>query len=240
MKSQQDNTFDLIVSDPPYFGIVNEPWDKQWKTDDEYVEWAITYIKECERILKPTGSFYMWGGVGNNENYALIKLLLKIKDETDLIRQNWITWKKQRGRGKKNYPFSREELIFYTKSDTYTWNIPYSTELNLPHLRAGKIDYSNGKRTIRTSDYKKAHNVWTDIVQVCSYRKQYHPTEKPLLACERIIGTSSNEGDLVYIPFAGSGSEIEACIKLKRNWVATELNKEYINEIILPRIENLK
>ena len=55
-----------------------------------------------------------------------------------------------------------------------------------------------------------------------------------------MIKASSNEGDLVYIPFAGSGSEIESCIKNNRNWIATELNEEYINEIILPRIQNVE
>lgn len=47
------------------------------------------------------------------------------------------------------------------------------------------------------------------------------------------------EGDLVYIPFAGSGSEIVACIRNKRNWIATEINKQYIDEIIIPRINKI-
>ena len=63
-----------------------------------------------------------------------------------------------------------------------------------------------------------------------------HPTQKPLSISERIIRVHSNENDLVYIPFAGSGSEIESCILNKRNWLATELNKEYIDDIIIPRI----
>ena len=46
----------------------------------------------------------------------------------------------------------------------------------------------------------------------------------------------SRKNDIVYIPFAGSGTEIEACIKNGRNWLATEMDQQYINEIILPRI----
>lgn len=56
----------------------------------------------------------------------------------------------------------------------------------------------------------------------------------------RIIQSSSNENDLVYIPFAGSGSEILSCINNKRNWLATELNKEYIDDIIIPRISGIE
>ena len=81
-------------------------------------------------------------------------------------------------------------------------------------------------------------DVWNDIDFYKEKRK--HTTQKPLDLSERLILASSNEGDLVFIPFAGSGSEIEACVKNKRNWIATELNREYIDEIILPRINNLQ
>lgn len=79
-------------------------------------------------------------------------------------------------------------------------------------------------------------DVWNDIDFYKEKRK--HTTQKPLELSERLVIASSNENDLVFIPFAGSGSEIEACIKHKRNWIATEVNEEYINEIILPRIED--
>ncbi|MGL5066507.1 MAG: DNA methyltransferase [Sarcina sp.] len=52
--------------------------------------------------------------------------------------------------------------------------------------------------------------------------------------------TSSNENDLVLIPFAGSGSEIISCIKNTRNFIACEKTPLYVDEIIIPRIEKLK
>ena len=66
-----------------------------------------------------------------------------------------------------------------------------------------------------------------------------HPTQKPLKACYRIIETSSNENDNVLIPFAGSGSEIVACVELKRNWTAFEIEDSYI-EIINKRLDEFK
>lgn len=67
-------------------------------------------------------------------------------------------------------------------------------------------------------------------------KQRKHPSEKSVEIAEIIINQSSNVGELVYIPFAGSGSEIEACIKNNRKWVATELDEKYITEIIMPRI----
>jgi DNA modification methylase len=66
-----------------------------------------------------------------------------------------------------------------------------------------------------------------------------HPTQKPQDICQRIIKVSSNEGDNVLIPFAGSGSEIVACEELKRNWTAFEIEDSYI-EIINKRLDEFK
>jgi len=77
-------------------------------------------------------------------------------------------------------------------------------------------------------------NVWNDINFYIKNRM--HPSEKPLKLSERLVSSFSRENDLVYIPFAGSGSEIVACKNLNRNWIATEINKQYIEEIIIKRI----
>ena len=53
---------------------------------------------------------------------------------------------------------------------------------------------------------------------------------------DRMILASSNVGDTVLIPFAGSGSEVESAVRLGRNFLACELNGEYIKQCILPRI----
>ena len=52
-----------------------------------------------------------------------------------------------------------------------------------------------------------------------------------------MILASSDPKDLVFIPFAGSGSEILACLKSKRDFIATEINPQYVKNIILPRIQ---
>ena len=96
------------------------------------------------------------------------------------------------------------------------------------------IPYSKISQTYNTQ--MGLTDVWNDIDFYKEKRK--HTTQKPLDLSERLILASSNESDLVFIPFAGSGSEIEACVKNKRNWIATEINREYIDEIILPRINN--
>ena len=80
----------------------------------------------------------------------------------------------------------------------------------------------------------------TDVWEFIPDKVRYgHKTQKPQDITDRIIKASSNEGDLVYIPFAGSGSEIASCIKNNRNYIATELNNDYIENIINKRIDKL-
>ena len=164
---------------------------------------------------------------------------MTLEDEfSDLIRKNIVTVKRTKGQGTStNFMSNREEFVWLTKSKKgYSFNKQYTTELK----------NSYGYKANQTKPpYKVAGNVWADIVWddiifpwFGSRTEPYVNTaQKPLLACERIIKALSNENDIVYIPFAGSGSEIESCIINNRNWIATELNREYIDEIIIPRIE---
>lgn len=243
MKDIPNEYIDLIIADPPYFSIVKEDWDNQWETKDEYLLWCEKWINECKRILKQTGSMYIWGEVGEKSDTIIhIKLLA---DKIGLYFKDWITWKKQRGMGnRKGWLYTREELLWYVKNNKkFTWNEKnqYSTERR---KRDGGKDIIKPSQTgyLAKSLFKRITNVWIDISE-CTFdvSKQNlsnkHLTPKPVELSERIIKVHTNENDLVYIPFAGSGSEIIACIKNKRNYIATEINNDYITNIIIPRIQ---
>lgn len=211
-------------SRPPYFEIVKNSWDNQWKTEDDYINWCINWSKECFRILKPNGLFYIWGAVGKHKKHPFIKYMIKLEETTDFNFINWITMRNFRVFGNsKHFPFARQELLVYGKNNNFTYN----------------KQYSDFEGVNRLGNPKLITNVWLDCKDVSLYNKKIsHPTEKPQLSSDRIVLSSSKENDLVYIPFAGSGVDIESCIKNNRNWIATETNREYIEEIINKRIDN--
>lgn len=236
MQSLSNECIDLIIADPPYFQVVKEKWDHQWVTEVDYLNWCKLWIAESIRILKPHGNLVIWGQLG--EKYiTYARLLVMLEDEfPELIRKNIVTVKRNKGQGTStNFMSNREEFVWLTKSKKgYTFNKQYTTEL--------KNNYGY-KANQEKPPYKVAGNVWTDIVfpWFGSKSEPYMNTaQKPLLACERILNALSNEGDVVYIPFGGSGSEIESCLMNNRQWIATELNETYINSFILPRIEKYK
>ena len=61
----------------------------------------------------------------------------------------------------------------------------------------------------------------------CGKSKYGHPTEKPLEIIEKLILTASNEGDLIFDPFMGSGTTAVACKELNRNFIGCEIEAKY-------------
>lgn len=285
MKTLPDEYIDLIIADPPYYKTINEKWDKQWKTEDEYLEWTGLWFNECVRILKPTGVFYCYGNFD-----ILSKQKVLIFDKQLNFRQN-ITLSKGiksiAGRTSdklRMFPTASEYLLYYVKQKEY-FDTPFSRimkqkmeELNLTQIDIAKLELSkNGKITGWVHNKLKGIQIptreqWNKITKLFNIENKYdelllqynkeryvfnlptgitdvwdftidkirygHKTQKPLDICNRIITSSSNENDLVYIPFAGSGSEIVSCILNNRRYLATETNKDYIDNIIIPRIKN--
>ena len=116
MKDIPDKSQDLIIADPPYYKAINESWDKQWKTEAEYLEWCKLWFNECVRVLKDTGSFYCYGNFD-----ILSKQKVLIFDKQLNFRQN-ITLNKGlksiAGRTSdklRMFPTASEYLLFYIK-----------------------------------------------------------------------------------------------------------------------------
>lgn len=230
-------SFDLIIADPPYFQISGD-FDFIWSSLDEYLDWCKKWVRGCHRVLKKTGTFYLWGAIGYNKGYALPRLAEWIESEGLFTVRNWITQRNSRGRGmKRGFMCAREELVFMTKSDDYTWNPVYTSEkTNRKDLGA------DGKP--RKNTHKRCSDVWCDIAEASQSSNERFklssggsfPTVKALKLCDRIIKASSNIGDRVFIPFGGSGSEALACMLAERDFLVTEISHEYVDELILPRL----
>lgn len=258
MKSLESNSVDLIIADGPANGIVKDNWDNQWNDEDSYVEWLVDRVVEMERILKPTGSLYLYQWIGEKNPLTMAKVILEISKRTSLVFKNIITWRKDRGFGvSNNYMYVREEILFFTKSKKdYTFNVQYGNIKRNYIRKCGKSYYKrvgnvwveiendefpiqNVFDDINEKTYEDIYNQRQTEYSLDTKSKSLHSTQKPIQLCDRLVLASSNENDLVYIPFCGSGSEIVSCIKNKRNYLSTEINREYI-EIAKDRIKELE
>jgi adenine-specific DNA-methyltransferase len=274
LKLLPENSQDLIIVDPPYYKTVNEKWDKQWKTEKEYLDWCRLWFAECVRVLKDTGSFYCYGNFD-----ILSKQKVLIFDDVLNFRQN-ITLNKGlksiAGRTSdklRMFPTASEYLLFY-RNDTmpivrkllkqkrkekgYTIK-QMGVFLGVYQALYGFYEQDNTGSQVPTKehwetlmavlnidlDYSYINNTFnlptgqTDVWDFTPDKVRFgHKTQKPQDISRRVVKASSNEEQSVLIPFAGSGSECEACEVLGRNWTAFE-NDQFSINIIHERFENL-
>ncbi len=112
----ETETIDLVIADPPYWKVIGEKWDYEWRTEKDYVNWSIQWIREATRVLRKGGSFYLFG------YFRTLALLVPYFDELGLeLRQQIIIDKGMRsvsGRATKNYklfPNTTESALFIIK-----------------------------------------------------------------------------------------------------------------------------
>ena len=55
----KDQSVDAIIADLPFFGVVKDDWDNQWKTEKEYLEWCKEVIIQYKRVLKDNGNIFL-------------------------------------------------------------------------------------------------------------------------------------------------------------------------------------
>ena len=214
MSRMEDDLLDLIILDPPYYEVKGD-FDFKFESRQSYFEFITQVLTTCVPKLKPTGSLFCYTSQEFSAEYdLLLRDILTIK--------NRIIWYRSGGVSpKKKYKQSHEHLFYCVKDiKQHTWNLDV---VRVKSKYAGKDKRLNPLG-------KSPDDVW-EIPNLVGRKKEKvnHPTQKPLRICERIIRGSSDEGNLVYVPFAGSGSELVSCKLNDRNYIGSEISEGYCN-----------
>lgn len=90
LKTLPDNSIDLIATDPPYFKVKGDAWDRQWDKPEQFLAWLDTVLEQMARILKPNGSLYLFA---SPRMAARVEVL--IGQRFNVL--NNITWRKHDG-----------------------------------------------------------------------------------------------------------------------------------------------
>ncbi len=209
----EDASIDLLVADPPYnlgkdYG--NNHDLKAWR---DYEEFTHQWVSQAIRVLKPTGSIYIFMGVR-----FISRLFLLLEERFRLNFNGWITWHYTQGMGRKiGFSPRHEDILYFTKTNDFVFNLD---EVRVPQK------YYRARNNMQGAN---PGDVWQfSHVHYCSAERESHPTQKPEALLERIIKVSSNVGDLVLDPFVGSGTTCKVAEVLGRNWIGIDLNQEYI------------
>lgn len=276
----------LIYIDPPYntgFGFQSRELEHAYNDNyslSEYVEYMRVRLILMREILADSGSIYVHIG---HQMLAHLKIIMDEVFGSKNFR-NIITRRKCSSKNftKHQYPNLNDFILFYSKTDSYTWNKPTEkptdewinkeynkrdergqyklVPIHAPGVRNGetgmewmgmlppkgkhwqytpeKLDelndlgliywsktgnprkkvYLENSKTIPVTDYwanfRDAHH---QSISITGY-----PTEKNINMIKMIIEANSNKGDLIFDPFCGSGTTLQAASELDRNWIGMD------------------
>lgn len=227
----RDECIDTVFADPPfnlgkeYGGKVNDS-----RAEHEYLEWCHRWIKECVRVLKPGGAFFLYnlpkwniplghylGTQGMEFRHWIaisIKLLLPIPGRL--------------------YP-AHYSLLYYTKGKPKTFR-KIRTPIETCRHCGGEIKDYGGHRDAMNDKGVNLMDVWTDIAPLRHWKFKSKKRKANALSTkllDRVIEMSTVEGDTVLDPFGGSGTTFAVCERKERKWLGIEIEA---TDVIIERL----
>ncbi len=218
-----------------------------------YLSYMTERLLPMRGLLKPTGSIYLHCDPTASH---YIKVMMDAVFGHKNFR-NEIVWHRHGGfkrSSAKQFPQKNDILLFYAKS---TGDLVFNTQYKLhkpEYIRRFKKDRSGrlyrddvnptkgGRRTIYLDETKGdiIDTVWTNIppVNPNARERMGYATQKPLALLERIIKASSNKGDVVFDPFCGCATTLEAAHKLGRKWIGIDIAIHAIKRVARIRLQD--
>lgn len=212
----QNTKVAAVIADLPYYCVVGNDWDNQWKNKEDYFCWIEYTIRTFRKLLKDDASIMLFTSRQLNREISCI--LDKYFDE-----QRIIIWARKRSfnntRGKA-LASGYEPICYYTQGN------PIFNNLKVKSTSKRK-EYTDGM----LKDGVSLSDVWSDISALPhnSKEKVNHPTQKPIALMERCIEICTNPNDTVLDFCMGSGTTGIACQNLNRNFIGIEKDEEYFS-----------
>lgn len=230
LKRIETGSVDLLLQDTP-FGVTQNEWDVKPNFPVMWQEW--------ERVIKDNGAMIFFG----TQPFASELILSR----SGFFRYD-IIWQKSHATGFLNaqkMPLRIHEhiLVFYKMQPTYNPQIFDKPKQNIrPITTKPRLSDNYGKfkeGNTRTIPIDKSYPDSVLYFYNESKTETEHPTQKPLDLMRYLVRTYSNENDLVFDGYLGSGTTAAACLKEKRRFIGSELSKEYF-DLSVKRLEEIR
>lgn len=236
-----DESVDLVFADPPFnIGCDYDAYDDK-KTDAAYCDFCRDWGAQVYRILKPNGSF--WLAIGDEYAAELKVLFTRDPRVGSFHLRSWVIWYYTFGVNcAKKFTRSHTHLLYFTKSkNDFTFN---ADAIKVPSARQAIYGDKRAKKGGRLPDdtwvlrpadaeFDPTCDTWR-FSRVCGTfkeREEWHPCQMPVALLHRVVLASSNAGDVVLDPFAGSGTTLAVAKTLGRRFIGFEISPDYVRGI---------
>ncbi len=229
LKELPKKSVDMVYGDPDY-NVGIKYGDKSYtKTFNEYIEWYVELAKESLRVLKDTGNMFLMNYPKQNAYLRVEYLDDACYDISDYI---WV-YNTNVGHSPNRFTTAHRSILHCRKTKDnkfYKENVavPYKNPTDKRILQ----NLTNGSKGRMPYDW-----FYFDLVKNVSKEKTFHACQIPQKLSEMLIESCTMPDDIVLILFGGSGSEIEICKTLKRQYISAEIDEKY-HRMIIDRLKN--
>jgi site-specific DNA-methyltransferase (adenine-specific) len=241
-----DKEVDVIVTSPPYnLGVRYNKYDDTIPRE-QYLDWMEEVAKECKRVLKDDGSFFL--NIGHKPKDFWVPWEVAFRFRKHFVLQNVIIWVKSIAIQKEDvgdYPNIKGDIAvghykpimgkrFLNDCFEYIFHFTKNGDVELDRLAIGVPyqDKSNiGRWKNAKQDLRCRGNVWFIPYETIWSRKKQRPHPSPFPPklpemCIKLHGLSKTK--LVLDPFMGIGNTALACIKLGVDYIGFEIDESYV------------
>jgi len=240
LKKIEDNSIDMIFADPPYFlssgtftcqngkkvSVKKGDWDLSNGLKKNF-EFQVSWIKECKRVLKPSGTIWISGTYHSIYQCGFALQMAGYHILNDIA---WLKPNASPNLSCRMFTASHETVLWARKDKIGKHVFNYEVMRNWEPKLADKI-HNKGKQM---------RSVWA-INTPPKEEKKFgkHPTQKPSELLNRIVLASTNKGDTILDPFTGSSTTGLAAYFNGRNFIGVDKEEEYL-DLSIKRFEDLK
>lgn len=226
LTSLPDESIQLIVCDPPY-NISLAGWDQH----DDYLGWASSWLKEAQRVLRPTGSIAIFGGLQYQSEAGsgdLLSIINYMRNNSSMLLVNLIVWNYPNGMSARRFFANRhEEIAWFGKTKKYYFDLDSVRE---PYDEETKDVYRKDKR-LNPETIEKGRNP-TNVWRICrlngnAIERVGHPTQKPQTVVQRLVRSLSYPGSTVVDFFGGSGITTRVAIEERRHSICCDTDPSF-------------
>ena len=198
--------------------------DTWGKGSDSFIAMIYERLVLMRDLLSADGSIYV------HCDWRVTQFIRMAMDEIfgrDRLRNEVIWCYKSGGAGSNGFAKKHDTIYYYSKSESFLFN----SSKEKSYMGIG---YSTGNKNVTLYDDNdglgpytlvNVKDWWNDIGMIATSKGRFYPTQKPEELLERIIRTTSNEGDLIADLFCGSGTTAAVAEKLGRKWITSDLGK---------------
>jgi site-specific DNA-methyltransferase (adenine-specific) len=260
MRQFDDALVDMVYLDPPFFTQKTHSlstrdfsktyqFDDVWASREDYLRFLEIRLHESKRLMKPSATLFFH--CDRTASHHIRLLLDGVFGEENFLSE--IIWSYRRwSSASKNLLNAHQTIYMYAKTPDYKFKrlmMDYSKTTNLDQIlqkrernEAGKAVYAADENGDVILNGAKAGVPLSDVWEIPflnpkARERVGYPTQKPILLLERIIEITTDEVDLVFDPFCGSGTTLVAASLMNRRYIGIDVSSEAV-DLARTRLQN--